>query len=463
MSKCISLILIVIMVFSMGCVALAAEEKGAGGYLVVVLDPGHGGSDSGATYNGLLEKDVNLRVASVCKAELEQYAGVKVYMTRYDDTYVGLEERVNIAQSLAADVFISIHMNSGGGNGVEVWYPNANYRPDISDIGYKLSGSILKNIVSLGMRDRGLKIRNSSSGSTYPDGSVADYYSVIHNSKRRGFPGIIVEHGFIDGDYSKLSDDNFLYQLGLADAKGIAQYYGLGQENLAQYEGAFDADFYRFFNSDLWQADDYQCFLHWVDVGAFQGMDGSPVFNLINYMNSNPDLVSVFGFDVRQYARHFSEYGMNEGRISSNIYNIWSYKNRYRDLREAFGNDVRKYYMHYINFGFAEGRETIGYDDRLVGGGVSNIWIFDFSDVYDYDYYRGNNSDLRSVFGVNDTALIEHFNNNGMAEGRQASERFNVWAYAGNYEDLQHAFGWDMRSYYIHYMQYGKYEGRRAY
>ena len=326
-----------------------------------------------------------------------------------------------------------------------------------------MSGCILNNIVALGMTNRGLKIRNSANGSTYPDGSIADYYSVIHNSKRRGFPGIIVEHAFIDSDNARLRDENFLAQLGEADAKGIAQYYGLHVgEDLSQYEGAFDVNTYRFFNSDLWTFDDQQCFEHWINYGVWEGRNGSSVFNMSDYMSANLDLVNAFGLDLRSYARHFCYNGMSEGRTSLNSFSVKSYKNRYRDLREAFGCDLRSYYMHYVHSGWIEGRETSGYDDILVDGGVTRIGVFEFCDVYNYDYYLGHYEDLRNAFGIDDTALLEHFANNGMYEGRQACAEFNVWTYASNYEDLRDAFGFNMRDYYIHYIVCGKAEGRVA-
>ena len=300
----------------------SVKNTGAGN-VVVVLDPGHGGSESGAIYGGLVEKDVNLKVATYCKIALEQYGGVTVYMTRYGDDYVGLAERTDIAKNYGANAFVSIHMNSGGASGVEVWYPNYNWRSDIGDTGYNLSGKILNNIVALGLNNRGLKIRNSENGSTYPDGSPSDYYSVIHNSKERGFPGIIVEHAFMDGDYSRLCDETFLRQLGNADAQGIAQYYGLGPaEDLSQYAGAFDANTYRFFNPDLWGFNDQQCFNHWIDCGIWEGRQGSPVFNMKHYIDNNPDLARAFGLDMRAYARHFCYSGMSEGRRSLNSFSV---------------------------------------------------------------------------------------------------------------------------------------------
>lgn len=200
--------------------------------LVVVLDAGHGGYDRGASGNGLYEKTLTLKIAQYCKAELEKYRGVKVYMTRSNDFYVGLDQRVSIASGYKADVFVSIHINAAvnaSAVGAEVYYPNSNYKPSISAQGRKLAGKIQNNLVALGLHDRGLKTYNSKA-TVYLDGSAADYYAVIRGSKKAGFPGIIVEHGFISNPVDArvyLSSSTALKKLGVADAKGIASCYGL--------------------------------------------------------------------------------------------------------------------------------------------------------------------------------------------------------------------------------------------
>lgn len=201
--------------------------------LIVALDAGHGGSDTGAVGNRLYEKVLTLKIAQYCKAELEQYQGVKVYMTRENDRYLSLEQRVADASKAKADVFVSIHINSAAvasANGAEVYYPNSNYRPSISMQGKKLASAIQKNLTALGLRNRGLKTANSMIGTSYPDGSVADYYGVIRGAKRAGFPGIIVEHAFISNASDAktyLNSSAKLKRLGVADAKGIAACYGL--------------------------------------------------------------------------------------------------------------------------------------------------------------------------------------------------------------------------------------------
>ena len=204
--------------------------------LVVVLDPGHGGYDGGASANGLVEKNLTLKIAQYCKAELEQYNGVSVYMTRNDDRYLDIDERVNIAaDTYHADVLVSIHINSAtaAANGAEVYYPNANYNPAVSEPGRNLAQQIQNQLVALGLTDRGIKVRNTVND-IYPDGSKQDYYGIIRYSKLHGFPGIIVEHAFISNpsDAAKLAQESFLQQLGIADATGIANAYGLSKINI---------------------------------------------------------------------------------------------------------------------------------------------------------------------------------------------------------------------------------------
>ncbi len=127
-----------------GIATYSLDEQTKSGNVVVVLDPGHGGTDSGALGNGLQEKDLTLKIAKYCKEELEKYSGVTVYMTREDDRYLGnrvgdaasdLANRVDKAKEWGADLLVSIHINSGGGQGVEVYYPNSNYNATIGKEG----------------------------------------------------------------------------------------------------------------------------------------------------------------------------------------------------------------------------------------------------------------------------------------------------------------------------------------
>ena len=227
-----------------GIATYSSDEQTKNGNVIVVLDPGHGGTDSGAVGNGLQEKDLTLKIAKYCKEELEKYSGVTVYMTREDDRYLGnrvgdaasdLANRVNKAKEWGADLLVSIHINSGGGQGVEVYYPNSNYNSAIGQEGKDSAQKILDELLKLGLKNRGIKIR-SANYDTYPDGSLEDWYGIIRRSKYEGFPGIIVEHAFIDNvnDAEKLKDESFLKQCGVADATGIANHFGLSKGHWEQ-------------------------------------------------------------------------------------------------------------------------------------------------------------------------------------------------------------------------------------
>ena len=206
------------------------------GKVIVVLDPGHGGFDPGTSGFGANEKDLTLKIAKYCKAALEKDGRIQVYMTRETDTSVGnttnvstdLYNRIQYAIGKKANLFVSIHLNSAtaSAKGAEVYYPNSNYRADIGAQGKDLATDIQNELVKLGLYNRGAKIQNSTS-SKYPDNSVQDYYYVIQQSKRAGFPGIIVEHAYLSNqsDYNNyLSSDAKLKKLGEADAKGIITY-----------------------------------------------------------------------------------------------------------------------------------------------------------------------------------------------------------------------------------------------
>ena len=209
--------------------------------LTVVLDPGHDNTHIGARANNLQEQTLNLKIAMYCKEELEKYSGVTVYLTRSANgscPYPGTSSgdcnlnRVNYAKSVGADVYVSIHNNSSSylsAQGAMVFYPNKNYNPTVSQAGQGLARSIENKLVALGLYNRGITIKDAKDDK-YPDGSVADYYGVIRNSKLVGIPAIIIEHAFVTNSNdvnNYLNSDEKLKKLGVADATGIAEYYGL--------------------------------------------------------------------------------------------------------------------------------------------------------------------------------------------------------------------------------------------
>jgi N-acetylmuramoyl-L-alanine amidase len=93
----------------------------------VVIDPGHGGKDAGAQWQGLKEKDLTLDLARRVAAKLRKMLGAQVLLTRSGDTYLDLEERTAFANTSDADLFVSIHANAAPSHrlhGVETYFLN---------------------------------------------------------------------------------------------------------------------------------------------------------------------------------------------------------------------------------------------------------------------------------------------------------------------------------------------------
>ncbi|MDV2996375.1 MAG: hypothetical protein N4J56_006029 [Chroococcidiopsis sp. SAG 2025] len=174
------------------------------GKTIVVIDPGHGGKDPGAVAGGVHEKDIILPISNRVAQILEQN-GVHVLLTRDSDYFVGLQGRVDIAERVNADLFVSIHANS---------LPT---RPDISgletyyfDSGYNLAvtvhNAMLRNVPNL--RDR--RVRK------------ARFYVL----RKSSMPAVLVETGFMTGkhDAPRLKTAAYQNQLAEAIAQGVLQY-----------------------------------------------------------------------------------------------------------------------------------------------------------------------------------------------------------------------------------------------
>jgi hypothetical protein len=151
---------------------------------------------------------------------------------------------------------------------------------------------------------------------------------------------------------------------------------------------------------------------------------------------------------------------MREGRQAKSSFDVKSYKNKYQDLRIAYGNSLPKYYEHYLKWGSKEKRTATGVNS--VQNPVTVLNGVDYSKVYNYRYYINKYADVRRAFGNDDVAVLKHFVNNGMREGRQAKDTFNQKAYKNRYEDLSKAYGNNNKAYYLHYIKWGYKEGRIA-
>ena len=167
--------------------------------------------------------------------------------------------------------------------------------------------------------------------------------------------------------------------------------------------------------------------------------------------------------------RHFINYGMSEGRRGSEAFDVQSYYNEYPDLRAAFGTDLASYYSHYLMYGKKEGRHATGCSK--LKGAATKAGGVDYAPVYDPEYYLSRNGDVekaftKSTYGgvtmVDDSAVLRHFINYGMSEGRRGSEAFDVYSYKTRYLDLRKAYGSNLKAYYCHYLEYGMKEHRNG-
>lgn len=174
----------------------------------IAIDAGHGGADSGAIGNGLIEKVLTLKIANYLKDCLNNN-GFTTVMTRTTDIDVPL----NSKRTPVCDVSVSVHINAGGGQGLEVWTSLYNKPKESQQIGKLIHDAILSKVK---MKDRGIKTRKSDNGNY-------DYYYMIR--KPKGIP-VLVELGFIDNavDSDNLKNENFLKLLAMGITRGIKDY-----------------------------------------------------------------------------------------------------------------------------------------------------------------------------------------------------------------------------------------------
>lgn len=175
---------------------------------IVCLDPGHGGDAPGALdqSRSRMEKDDNLRLALAVRDILTQ-EGIAVVMTRDNDTDISLADRCVFADEANASVFVSMHRNSGGGSGIEVWI---NSRPTAAES--KLGQTILDALTALETgRNRGLRTGT-------PENPFNDFV-VIRDT---AMPACIIELGFIDSEIDNETFDANLQAYAQAIAGAIA-------------------------------------------------------------------------------------------------------------------------------------------------------------------------------------------------------------------------------------------------
>lgn len=178
---------------------------------LIVIDAGHGGTDSGATGSGLLEKDLTLALALQVRDRLVNEYAANVKLTRSTDVFVALSDRANLANGWGAAYFVSIHINAGGGEGFESYvYPGTSS----GVTGQKrtiVHDTVVHYLNTLGAADRGKK--------------EADF-AVLRETD---MSAVLLENLFIDNatDGSLLGNSDVLTNLANAIGDGVAKAMGL--------------------------------------------------------------------------------------------------------------------------------------------------------------------------------------------------------------------------------------------
>ena len=197
-------------------------------FTVVVLDPGHGGQDSGATCGGVMEKDLTLDVARRVDRLLDS-EGIATLMTRLGDTYVSLADRAAFGNRVKDSIFVSIHFNEDNkpvASGVETYYAAhqisagsllASWLPFLSRA--PLASPKPESQSLAGFIQEALVARTRS----IDRGTRAKQFFVIANMTS---PAVLIEGGFLTNkdDVSKLAREDYRDQLAAAVAAGILRY-----------------------------------------------------------------------------------------------------------------------------------------------------------------------------------------------------------------------------------------------
>lgn len=185
---------------------------------IIIVDPGHGGHDSGAHRSGVSEKNIVLAVAKDLAENLKR-EGATVIMTRKTDVFIELEDRGPMALRNKADFFISVHVNSTVGKNKKSGTITFHH---LGNQFGKLLGECVQREIA--------KVSGLPGIGTWSDGKIYDSgFRVLRDTK--SLPGVLVELGFVnhDKDRKRLVERDFQTKVAAAIAKGIKVYLGDGK------------------------------------------------------------------------------------------------------------------------------------------------------------------------------------------------------------------------------------------
>lgn len=197
-------------------------------FALVVIDPGHGGQDSGTIKTGMVEKELTLDLAHRLQRQLHE-RGLMTLLTRADDSYVSLQDRTTIANDQQECVFVSIHFDEAGraaATGIETFYAAhpisfpervASWLPF-----FQRTSSEPPNVESQSLA---AFIQESLVAHTQAvnRGTRPEQFFVIANVRH---PAVLVEGGFLTNkdDVAKLANDDYREQMATAISEGILRY-----------------------------------------------------------------------------------------------------------------------------------------------------------------------------------------------------------------------------------------------
>ncbi len=198
------------------------------GRFVVVLDPGHGGDDSGAMCGAIMEKDLALDVARRTELLLRT-AGYRTVLTRDSDRYLSLAERAEIANEEENSLFVSIHFNDGeraAASGVETYFAARQRTTTPGLMGWLSFFQPAKTTPLLAQSEslaRFLQAALVEHTQAVNRGTKTAQFYVIRNVRH---PAALVEGGFITNpeDVTKLTTEKYRQQIASAISEGIRRY-----------------------------------------------------------------------------------------------------------------------------------------------------------------------------------------------------------------------------------------------
>ncbi len=174
----------------------------------IYIDAGHGGTDPGASGNGLREKDLTLKISKKIADILTEYE-VDVKLSRTTDKALSLKQRTDDANKWGADYLLSVHINAGGGTGYEDFIYNGNVSNNTVKYRDTIHAEIVKQLGNV--RNRGKKKAN---------------FHMVRQSK---MPAMLSENLFIDtkADADLLKKDSYLDKIALGHANGLIKAFNL--------------------------------------------------------------------------------------------------------------------------------------------------------------------------------------------------------------------------------------------